>query len=696
LVQRTLELTASKVDLEVRVDERTAELVSLNKKLSAAKDLAIGASRFKSQFLANMSHEIRTPMNGILGMTEVLLRGGLNEKERGYANTILDAGKSLLSVINDILDFSKIEAGKLNLEIVEFGPIRLVESVADLLAAQAKKRNLSLLTFIDPEIPDVLRGDLGRLRQILMNFSGNAIKFAEEGKVLIRASKEESSAGKVWVKFSVTDNGIGLTPEEIAQLFQPFVQIDGTRVSTFGGTGLGLSISKRLVDLMGGEIGVTSLKDHGSTFWFSVPLEIGVTEYSAPRKIQDLTSTRVLVVDDEESARDILQEYLTSWGMRKETAKNAKEGLALLHAAAEKNEPYDVAIIDMVMLGTNGLQLGKTILENEVLKSTKLILITAYDKPVLGEEAIGLGFDAYLTKPIKQSQLLDAIASVMQEARLEEGLGLADPATDQKPFLQNPNRDELILVAEDHPINQEVALLLLKDLGFEAHVAKNGKLALDMMQRIPYALVFMDCQMPELNGYDTTRAFRKIETRTGKHIPIIAMTAHAIEGSREQCIAAGMDDYISKPFDPDHLNQMIEKWIVTDALARSANGAIEQTGPPGAHGKALPITINLEQLRAKYGINTERILDLFLKDAPTLIEQIGIALNSSDEAELLKSTHSLQGVCATVRALSLKQVCREIESAVEISDWQSAHALLKHLESQFQAVQRFLAIESTK
>jgi PAS domain S-box-containing protein len=529
-----------------------------------ARDQAIDASKFKSEFLANMSHEIRTPMNGILGMTEMLTRTKLTEKQSSYANTINEAARSLLSVINDILDFSKIEAGKLNIEMSECEPIKLVESVAELLAGQAKKKKLSLLTFVDPKIPHVLRSDPGRLRQILMNFAGNAIKFSDHGEVCIRAALEGDTEKTVRVKFSVSDSGIGMTDDEMHKLFQPFVQVDGSITRKYGGTGLGLSISKRLTELLDGEIGVSSTKGEGSTFWISVPLEKAQNApHQRPATAKEMKQMRVLVVDDEENSRDILHQYILSWGMRNGRARNADEALEILREHAD-TDPYSIALIDLFMTGTNGLQLGKIIREDDKLKDMRLILVTAFDNPGAGEEAIAHGFDGYLTKPVKQSQLLDCITTV---ARGLSSIGPHEPmhapssgtGDDEERAVEK--RHESILVVEDHYINQEVAQLLLKDLGFEAEIAENGRVAVELVGKKNFDLIFMDCQMPELDGYGATNAIRKMETRTGKRTPIVAMTAHAMEGSREECLAAGMDDYVSKPIEAKALENVLDKWL---------------------------------------------------------------------------------------------------------------------------------------
>lgn len=660
-------------------ERRQAEMA-----IKDARDEALRSSRFKSEFLANMSHEIRTPMNGILGMTEVLLKTKLNDTQRGYAVTVQNAGKSLVTVINDVLDFSKIEAGKLFLEIKEFELLKLVESVAELLAESAKQKGLSLLTFIDPKISSSVRGDQGRVRQILINLVGNAIRFSEHGEVLVRATVESKDETSDLIRFSVTDTGIGLTVDEVSQLFEPFVQLPGK--TAHGGTGLGLSISKRLVALMGGEIGVHSVKGHGSTFWMVIPFErTSVIQKNYPSG-DVVSSARVLVVDDESSARSVLHEYLESWHIRNSTASNSKEALSILRSAVAV-EPYTVALIDYVMPGVNGLQLGKIIKEEADFQDLKLILVTGFDAPGIGEEAISLGFDAYLTKPLKQSLLLESITSVLRESVVLGGSMQAFDSSRSSDGLPLPltMRGELILLVEDHMINQEVALLLLKAIGFDCHIANNGRHALELMQRIPYALVFMDCQMPELDGFEATRAIRKSEIRTGKHIPIIAMTAHAIEGSREQCLAAGMDDYISKPIDSERLQQLTDKWLPSPILAgvtsenisgNSLSDFILQSDEP----------IDIKKTEARYGANAQKLIGMFILDAPVQLESLTEFAAERNAVELLWCAHGLKGICMTVFALPMHKICEEIESAAANEDWVGVSSLIEHLSSELDRV----------
>jgi signal transduction histidine kinase/DNA-binding response OmpR family regulator len=684
LKQRTAELATSNIELESRVEERTSELVLLNKELGAAKDQAQTASKLKSEFLANMSHEIRTPMNGIIGMCNILLRTGLDEHQRGYAGSIKHASNALLTIINDILDFSKIEAGKVELELIDFDIISVVEGACELLTTQARTKELSLMSFIDTKLPSRLRGDGERLRQILINLISNAIKFAESGEIVVKVMMESRENDIIKVRFSVIDSGIGLTSEEQQLLFQPFVQADGSISRRFGGTGLGLSISKRLVELMNGSISLESEKGKGSTFSFVVPMEAR-KEIKAKTKLQ-MQDVRVLIVDDEPNAQEILHCYLSSWGMKNDTTNSANSGLRQLRQAYIEGDPYTVAIIDLMMPDKSGIEMAQEILADPALSRTKLILLTAADTAGLGTQAIELGFKAYIVKPVRQSQLLDCMLGVVRDS----GPILTKNAVDAKLISASKSESlkaELILVVEDHPMNQQVARLYLDELGFACHIANNGEEAVRALVDSTYALVFMDCQMPEMDGLTATGLIRKAELKTGRHIPIIAMTAHAMEGDQEKCISAGMDDYISKPVEPSELKIILEKWLPSSQLA-------EISGTYKALQESTAISgtpINIPWLLERFDLKAVRLLiDMFISSTPDTLEKIANAIEEKDCVTLLALTHYLKGACVNIDARKCVELCKQLEVIARQEDLSAARLVHEKLEAAFAEVKPYM------
>lgn len=667
------------------IQERTKELEIVNKELQAARDHAQAASRFKSEFVANMSHEIRTPMNGILGMCELLSKTNLGNQQQEFANAIKTAGSALLTVINDILDFSKIEAGRIELEIVEFDPVRIVEGACEILATQARSKELSLMSFIDPAMPQRLRGDPERLRQILINLTSNAIKFSSAGEIVVKALVDSIQGNVVNVRFSVIDKGIGLSQQEQERLFQPFVQADGSISRRFGGTGLGLSISKRLVELMDGNIGVESDKENGSTFWFVAPLELRSDTPIMSTK-DEVKGTRVLIVDDEPHARDILHSYVTSWGMRNVVASSAKEGLHILRQAYVDGDPFKVAILDLIMPEQNGIDMAKDVFNDPALSSTKLVLLTAFDTPGLGTQAIELGFKAYVTKPVRQSQMLDCLTEVVCGSRPIMTKAAVEAKLTGRPAQQTPSRTELILVAEDHAINQKVAQLYLDEIGFACQIVNSGKAAVEAVAQNHYALVLMDCQMPEMDGLEATGHIRKAETLTGTHVPIIAMTAHAMDEDRNRCIAAGMDDYISKPIDPDQLRNVIEKWLANKPQKHPMTNSFR---PSTAVETVTPI--DLAVLSQRYGKqNAEALVQMFFEEVPGLIDEIKRTQGANNFAELLPFIHALKGMCANLFAKNMQRVCADIETAEREKDLNKLALLIEELDSEFRTSHEFV------